>query len=49
MRRLMVTFVLLTALACGGTPTEPSGEQHGPRAAAAKPNPKPASPGRSTA
>ena len=30
MRRLMVTFVLLTAVACGGTPTEPSGEQHGP-------------------
>ncbi len=30
MRRLMVTFVLLTALACGGSPTEPSGEQHGP-------------------
>ena len=29
-QRLMVTFVLLTALACGGSPTEPSGEQHGP-------------------
>ena len=26
----MVTFILLTAPACGGTPTEPSGEQHGP-------------------
>ena len=30
MRRLMVTFVLLAALACGATPTEPSGEQHRP-------------------
>ena len=29
MRGLMVTFVLLTALACGGTATEPSSEQHG--------------------
>ena len=30
MGRLMLTFILLTGLACGGTPTEPSGEQHGP-------------------
>ena len=30
MRRLMAPFVLLTVLACGGSPTEPSGEQHGP-------------------
>jgi len=30
MRRLMVAFVPFWALACGGAPTEPSGEQHGP-------------------
>jgi len=29
--------VLLTALACGGTPTEPSGEQHGPEGSGGEP------------
>ncbi len=37
MRRLMVTFVLLTALACGGSPTEPSGEEHGPEGGGSEP------------
>ena len=37
MRPLMVTSVLLTALARGGTPTEPRGEQHGPEGGGGEP------------
>ena len=34
----MVTFVLLTALAYGGSPSEPSGEQHGPEGGGGEPS-----------